>query len=319
MSTELTVLPGGRRDPVPASYAEAIQVGGVLAQSGFFKDARSEAQAAAKVIAGMELGLGPMASLTGIHLVQDKITLSANLIAALIQRSGRYTYRVTVMEPEAVEIAFFEGGKAIGRSAFTKADATAANLWGKAGPWKQHPRNMLFARAMSNGAKWYCPDVFAGPVYTPDELGAQVDGETGEVIDLPAAPPAPAEVDGTAELIRSRVRELRGGMTGEAFAAVMQAAGISRDDLADDDTYARARDAMAAAAAETDDTVSRETVTQPQMAALHAAGAEHGLDHDALHQLAHDLFGVESMRDIPRDGMDQMLEAIEQAGEAGAA
>jgi hypothetical protein len=40
---------------------------------------------------------------------------------------------------------------------------------------------MLYARALSNGAKWYCPDVFGGPIYTPDELGAVVDGETGEL------------------------------------------------------------------------------------------------------------------------------------------
>jgi hypothetical protein len=41
---------------------------------------------------------------------------------------------------------------------------------------------MLFARAISNGAKFYCPDAFAGaPVYTPDELGAEIDPETGEL------------------------------------------------------------------------------------------------------------------------------------------
>ncbi|RDT44717.1 hypothetical protein DXF87_27490, partial [Enterobacter roggenkampii] len=33
------------------------------------------------------------------------------------------------------------------------------------------PKNMLFARAMSNGVKWFTPDVFSGPVYTPEELG----------------------------------------------------------------------------------------------------------------------------------------------------
>jgi len=38
---------------------------------------------------------------------------------------------------------------------------------------------------MSNGARWYTPDIFGGPVYTPEELGAVVDGETGEVIDAP--------------------------------------------------------------------------------------------------------------------------------------
>ena len=44
------------------------------------------------------------------------------------------------------------------------------------------PRNMLFARAMSNGQKWYCPDAFNGAtVYTPEELGAETD-ENGDII-----------------------------------------------------------------------------------------------------------------------------------------
>jgi len=73
------------------------------------------------VIAGMELGLGPMASLTGIHLVQGKITLSANLIAAQVARSEKYKFRVVQMESEVCEIAFFEGREHIGTSTFTKA------------------------------------------------------------------------------------------------------------------------------------------------------------------------------------------------------
>ena len=47
------------------------------------------------------------------------------------------------------------------------------------------PKNMLFARALSNGAKWYCPDVFTTGIYTPDEFGVEIDGETGEVLEAP--------------------------------------------------------------------------------------------------------------------------------------
>ena len=48
---------------------------------------------------------------------------------------------------------------------------------------------MLFARAMSNGVKWFCPNIFLGvPVYTLEELGAKVD-EDGEVIELPYSIP----------------------------------------------------------------------------------------------------------------------------------
>lgn len=297
-----------RRDPVPSSYAEAMSVGATLAASGFFPDAKSEAQAAAKVIAGMELGLGPMASMNGIHIVKGKVTLGANLIAAQVKRSGRYDYRVTRHDATGCSIDFYQGAEKIGTSEFTADDAKAAGLWGNAGPWKAHPKNMLFARAMSNGAKWFTADIFAGPVYTPDELGAQVDGETGEVIDH--APPA----DDTGELIKSRVRILRGGMTAEAFRAVMQSAGISRDDLADDAAYYRAQAAVEVAqmdvAAEQPAAGEVATITDAQMRALHAKARDYGLDHDALHQLAHDVHGVDSMTEIPADGFDAMLEAL---------
>lgn len=179
------------RDDMPLS-----DLGRILAQSGFFADAKDAGQAIVKVLAGRELGFGPIASMTGVYIVKGRVSLSANLLAAAIKRSGRYDYRVITNTAQAVEIVFYEvfGGKReeIGRSSFTAEDAKKAGLGGD--NWNKYPRNMLFARAISNGAKWYCPDVFGGPVYTPDELGAIVDGETGEVIDAPMVDitPAPA-------------------------------------------------------------------------------------------------------------------------------
>ena len=52
-----------------------------LFKSGYFSDVKSEAQAIVKVMAGAELGLQPFASMTGIHIISGKPTLSANLIA----------------------------------------------------------------------------------------------------------------------------------------------------------------------------------------------------------------------------------------------
>ena len=75
--------------------------------------------------------------------------------------------------------AFVEHGKEIGRSRFDKADATKAGTQNV----DKFARNMLFARAISNGVKWYCPDVFSTAVYTPEELGIQVDGE-GEIAGI---------------------------------------------------------------------------------------------------------------------------------------
>jgi hypothetical protein len=172
-----------------------------LAQSGFFQDSRGAAQAVVKVLAGREIGFGPIASMTGIHVIQGRVSISANLMAAAIKRSGRYDYRVKEMTTQRCEIEFRErmGDKweVIGSSEFTAQDARLAGTKNM----DKFARNMLFARAMSNGARWYCPDIFGGPVYTPEELGAAVDGETGEVIDAPAprivvAHPAPKPTNG---------------------------------------------------------------------------------------------------------------------------
>jgi hypothetical protein len=171
---------------VPFSLQETMTLGETLAKSGYFSDARGAAQAVVKVMAGRELGFGPIASMTGIYIVSGRVTLSANIMAAAVKRHERYDYRVVKDDTEAGEIAFYQDGEEIGRSTFTMQDAKTAGLTaGKdSHSWKSYPRNMLFARTISNGVKWYCPDAFYGaPIYTPDELGAEIDGETGEIVE----------------------------------------------------------------------------------------------------------------------------------------
>ena len=160
---------------------DLFRLGKVLATSGYFKDAKDEAQAVVKVLAGQEIGIGPVAAMVGIHVVDGKPTFSARLMASLVKRSGRYTYRVTTMSEQECTIEFYEDKELAGVSTFTMKDAETAGLKGKP-VWKAYPRNMLFARAMSNGFNWYTPDLSNGlPVYTPEELGTEVDAE-GEIV-----------------------------------------------------------------------------------------------------------------------------------------
>lgn len=162
------------------------RIGKMMSTSGYFEDARDAAKAAVKISAGMELGFGPFASMTGIHIIKGRPAIGANLMAAAVKANPRYDYRVTKMSDEEVVIDFYEriDGKPekIGVSSFSVKDATKAGTQNMG----KFPRNMLFARAMSNGIRWFCPDVFSGNVtYTPEELGAEVDGE-GNVISEPA-------------------------------------------------------------------------------------------------------------------------------------
>lgn len=164
------------------SMDDAERAARAMAGSGFFQDSKSAAQAVVKILAGAELGFGPFASMTGVNIIQNRPALAANLIAAAVKRSGKYNYRVIEHTAEICSIDFFEDGQKVGNSTYTMKEAFIAGLSQK-DTWKKYPRNMLFARAISNGQKWYAPDAFNGAtVYTPEELGAEEDAEGNAVI-----------------------------------------------------------------------------------------------------------------------------------------
>jgi hypothetical protein len=145
---------------------EIMSIGKAFAESGMFPDIKSAAQAIVKIQAGAELGIAPFAAMSGIHIISGKPTIGAGVMAAMVKASGKYNYRVTEQTDKVCSINFYEGAELIGTSTFTIEDAKKAGTKNT----DKFPRNMLFARAMSNGVKWYTPDVFAGPVYVPEEM-----------------------------------------------------------------------------------------------------------------------------------------------------
>lgn len=164
-----------------------------MLDSGYFKDSGDIAKAVVKVMAGAELGIAPFAAMSGIHIVQGRPTLSSNLIATLVKNDGRYNYRVRVANDSECVIVWFEDGQECGESSFTMQEAQTAQLTGKA-VWKQYPSDMLFARALTRGARRFAPGIFGGaPVYTPEEVGADIDWD-GNIIEgeVVAEPPKPA-------------------------------------------------------------------------------------------------------------------------------
>lgn len=174
---------------------DAERAAKAMAASGFFPDTRAAAQAVVKVLAGQELGFGPFASMVGVSIIKGRPSIGANLMAAAVKRTGKYNYRLThPPTDEECEIEFFEAGQSVGKSKFTMQDAEKAGLNGKDN-WRQYPKNMLFARAISNGVRFYAPDIFNGAtVYTPDELDAAVDeeGNAVETVSQDAPQPDPS-------------------------------------------------------------------------------------------------------------------------------
>lgn len=160
---------------------------------------RSPEHAYAIVLIGAEVGVGPTTALTQIAVIQGKPAFGAALVGALVKKSGRYDYDVTEMTDQAVTVRFTEhvrpvpgvdqgGNRLLGDSRFTLQDAQRAGL-GTSPTWQRFPRNLLLARALTNGARWYCPDILAGAAYTAEEIA---DGSAPEPIPVPGVPDAAA-------------------------------------------------------------------------------------------------------------------------------
>lgn len=210
MSTQELVLAKQEQAVAPILKNDELsnlqRLGNLLSASGYFSDAREMAQAAVKVMAGQELGIPPIAAMMGVNIIKGKVALGAHLIASRIRAHG-YDFRIRKHDNEGCEIEFFSKPDSQGRrsslgvTSFTKEDAVAAGVFSDM--YKKYPRNMYYSRAVSNGAKWYTPEIFGGaPVYTPEELGAEIDGE-GEMLHR-EPPPAPRQ-----ETVERRMEEIR--------------------------------------------------------------------------------------------------------------
>jgi len=146
-------------------------------KSGIFEDVKDMSVALVKIQAGQELGISPIMAMKEVYLIPSKsgvkIQIGASLQAAMIKKSGKYDYRIVDHSKEICTIHFFERRadkwEKIGEESYTIGDARTAGLTAGKDVWTKYPKNMLFARAMSNGAKWYCPDVFGGAIYNESD------------------------------------------------------------------------------------------------------------------------------------------------------
>lgn len=166
------------------------------------KDARlfgvaTEAQAAAIMIKGHELGLGLASSFEFITVIQDKPTLVPRGALALIYGSGELTKMDIKDEvdasgkPSACTVTMTRRGKLTYTARFTMEDALRAKLVKAGGAWDAYPANMLRWRAIGYCADVLFPDVIGG-LKRADEFGADLTPD-GEVIEgsWTAAPEQP--------------------------------------------------------------------------------------------------------------------------------
>lgn len=158
----------------------------VLVKTGFLPVAiKTPEQAVAIIMTGRELGIPTMAALRSIDVIQGKPSVSPQLMLALIKRSGQLEDMKLETGADGATCTMKRKGNSAYTVTFGPKEAKALGLDGKDNYKKQAP-TMYQWRAVAAAARAVFPDVILG-LYTPDEMGADVDAETGESIEVEPA------------------------------------------------------------------------------------------------------------------------------------
>lgn len=149
----------------------------------------------AVVLAGAELGIGPMQSLRGMDVIQGKISMSSQLIGALIMSSPdcEYLTPVEFTDKKATYETKRKGSPAPVRMSYTFEEAKQAGLTGKDN-YRKNPVAMLLARCQAR----------IGRACYPDKCLGVYDRDSGELDDLKAETTPLAD---HVETVKSKLRE----------------------------------------------------------------------------------------------------------------
>jgi len=137
-----------------ASLEDAFRFANAIVASGFAPRGMEKPEAVLVAIQlGAELGLTPMAALQNTAVINGRPAIYGDAALALVRASGLLESFNEEEVGEAGKDSFGikvtatrrDGSK--GCETFTVADAKAAKLWGKSGPWTDYPRRMLKFRA----------------------------------------------------------------------------------------------------------------------------------------------------------------------------
>lgn len=277
---------------VPTNLEDLQRLGRMCAESGFFQDARQLAQACVKIAAGAEYGLPPVVSMTGINVIKGRVTLSANVMAAIMKRAG---YKIKTRfdgEQSCVITVIDPDGEELGESSFSMDDARKAGLGGD--NWKKFPRNMLFARAVSNAARWFAPEVLTGAI-TPEELGEVEEPPVVEVSEV--------------QQFRSELAALAHTPSGKE---VIRIAEEGKDKAIIEARIEQAEEEHVFEEEEPPPPISEIRNINPRatmVKKIHARLREVGLDHDELKKLLPETWSFKTASESDLDCVDALLQS----------
>lgn len=164
-------------------------------------------EATAAILAGIEVGLSPMAALRSFDVIQGQAAPRAITLRAVVQSHGHEMILVESTETRCRMKGKRRGSDEWQTVTWTMDRAKALGLVGKDN-WKKQPGAMLVARATSELARLIASDAILGIGYSSEEIadGGTTETRAAEVTTQPSAPtgtrrmsrkPKPANEDGT--------------------------------------------------------------------------------------------------------------------------
>lgn len=146
------------------------------------------AAVAAAILAGREMGIGPMTALQNIHVIRGKPGQSAQLMRSLVLAAGH-----SIRTVEANDTRCVVEGRRAGEDEWEKVSFTADQARKAKIDLGQYPEDKLFARATSRLCRRKFADCLAGMAYSIEELqDGDHDDKPALVAALPSATPAAA-------------------------------------------------------------------------------------------------------------------------------
>ena len=174
------------KDLQPIDLESARTVSEWLCDGGMYPQFKTPQQVFSVIARGKELGIGMTTALAGHHIVEGRVTASADLIRALVERDPIFLY-LYPKEMSATKVVWIGARKGYPEPitfVYTIEEAKAAGLvklsqYGKPGNWMVRPQDMLMKTAASKLARILWPAATMG-LYCPEEMGVEADFEQRE-------------------------------------------------------------------------------------------------------------------------------------------
>lgn len=212
--------PSGALALAPKSIDEAFRLATMAARANLYGVKTAE-EAFIRMATGMEVGLSPWQSLRSVYVIENRPSMSADLIVALCLRATdvcEYFRCVESTDKIATYVTKRVGQPEV-RMSWTIEQAEKAGLLTKSN-WKNYSSSMLRARCSSALARTVYPDLILG-LYTPDEISTgqapggavttiTADGEvvSEPVSSTPASSEPPRNFAAEADALISRIAKV---------------------------------------------------------------------------------------------------------------